>query len=89
MALDIFHDILCLAFEKTSKIRYLEESIIVGYDILELKTTQPFYFSVILGLVSSLLTREQLLGKIEDRHEAIRLISIVIDNQYCQEPDRF
>ena len=83
-----FHDILCLAFEKTSEIRYLEESIIVGYDILELKTTQPFYLSAIVELVSSLLTRAQLLGKREDLHEAIRLISN-IDNQNCQEPDRF
>jgi hypothetical protein len=39
--------------------------------------------------VSSLLTREQLLGRIEDRHEAIRLISMVINDQYAREPDRF
>ena len=88
-ALTSYRDILHLAFKKTNKIRYLEESITVGYDILELKTAQPIYFFVTLKLVSSLLTREQLVGRREDRHEAIRLISVVIDNQYGQEPDRF
>ena len=39
--------------------------------------------------MQSLLTREELLGRREDRHEAIRLISTVIDDQYAREPDRF
>ena len=90
MALNPFHNILRHAFEKTGKISYLEESITVGYDILlELKTAQPLYFVVILKLVFSLLTREKLLGGREDRLEAIRLMSMIVDNQYGQEPDRF
>jgi CHAT domain-containing protein len=89
MALNPFHNILRHAFEKTGKISYLEESISIGYDILQLKTAQPLYFFVILKLVSALLTREKLLGGSEGRHEAIRLISKVVDNQYGQEPDRF
>jgi CHAT domain-containing protein len=42
-------------------------------------------------LVSSLLARarENLLGGREDRLEAIRLMSMVIDNQYAREHDRF
>jgi hypothetical protein len=39
--------------------------------------------------VRSLLTRERLLGRIEDLHEAIRLISAVIDNEHGRESDRF
>ena len=39
--------------------------------------------------MQSLLTREKLLGRREDRHEAIRLISTIIDNQYSRELDRF
>jgi hypothetical protein len=46
-------------------------------------------FKLLKQLVSSLLTRERLLGRKEDRQEAIRLISMVIDNQYAREPDRF
>ena len=82
-------NILLLAFQKTSKISYLDESIAVGYDILELKTAQQSHFPATRRLVSSLLTREQLLGRIEDRHEAIRLISSVINDQYAPVPDRF
>ena len=82
-------NILDIAFEKTRKISYLDESITLGYDILELRSAQPIHFHVIWKLVESLLTREDLLGRIEDRHEAIRLISTVIDDQYAREPDRF
>ncbi|KAF8257445.1 CHAT domain-containing protein [Lactarius quietus] len=77
------------AFKKTGKISYLDESITLGYDILELKTAQEFHVSVTRCLVQSLLTREKLLGGIEDRREAIRLISVVINYQYAREPDRF
>ena len=78
-----------LAFEKTNRISYLDESITIGYDILELKFAARSHFHAIQSLVSSLLTREQLLGRIEDRHEAIRLISSGINDQYVQYPDRF
>ena len=81
--------ILFLAFEKTSKISYLNESITIGYGILELKSAAHSHFRSIRRLVSSLLTREQLLGRIEDLHEVIRLISSGINDQYAQYPDRF
>ena len=81
--------ILFLFFEKTSKVNYLDESITVGYDILKLESARDSHFHVVKSLVHSLLTREKLLGRREDRHEAIRLISTVIDNQYVQEPVRF
>jgi CHAT domain-containing protein/tetratricopeptide (TPR) repeat protein len=78
-----------LAFDKTRNISYLEESIAISYDILEYRIPRISLFDVTRQLVSSLLTRERLLGRIEDRHEAIRLISVVIDNQYGRESDRF
>ncbi len=87
--LSSLRNILLLAFEKTSKISYLDESITLGYDILELKSVQFIHPHAVQKLVPSLLTREQLLGRREDRHEAIRLMSMVIDNQYVREPDRF
>ncbi|KAH9171553.1 CHAT domain-containing protein [Lactarius sanguifluus] len=89
IALDQLHDILLLAFEKTGKITYLGESIAVGYDILKLEAPQHTHFRAIQKLVSSLLSREQLLGGREDFHESIRLMSTVIDNQLGHEPDRF
>jgi tetratricopeptide (TPR) repeat protein len=81
-------DLLVFAFDETRKINYLEESITMSYDILECKIPQIYHFGVTQQLVLSLLTREQLLGRIEDRHEAIRLISVVIDNEYGRVSDR-
>ncbi|KAH9025946.1 CHAT domain-containing protein [Lactarius pseudohatsudake] len=83
------HDVLVLAFEKTSKINYLHESITIGYDILAVNSARFIHFYAIRKLVSSLLTREALLGRREDLLEAIRLMSMAVDNQYAQEPDRF
>ncbi|KAH8992696.1 CHAT domain-containing protein [Lactarius akahatsu] len=82
-------NVLLLAFEKTSKINYLDQSIAIGYNILELKSVQFIHFHAIRTLVSSLLTRGQLLGRREDRLEAVRLMSLAVDNQYAREPDRF
>ena len=82
-------NVLYLAFGKTRKISYLDESIILCYDILKLKSSQSVHFHVTQTLVEFLRTREQLLGRREDLHEAIRLISMVIDDQYAREPDRF
>ena len=84
-------DILLLAFEKSGKISYLDESITVGYDILESGNFQDSHFKTVLVLVWSLCMRESQLGRIEgcQYHEAIRLMSSVVNDQYAQEPDRF
>jgi tetratricopeptide (TPR) repeat protein len=82
-------NLVLFAFDKTRKISYLEESISISYDILEFKIPQMFHFNITQRLVPSLLIRERLLGRIGDRHEAIRLISVVIDNEYGRESDRF
>ena len=81
--------ILIIAFEKSGKITYLDESITVGYNILKLGSREDWHFVVVRWLVSSLLKREKLCGRIEDRHEAIQLISQVINNPYAGEPGRF
>ncbi|KAH9041482.1 CHAT domain-containing protein [Lactarius deliciosus] len=83
--------ILLLAFKKTRMVNYLDESITVSYEILELKAAQFNHFRIIRRLVSSLLTRWQLLGRgrREDPYEAIRLMSLAINDQYAQGPDRF
>ncbi|KAH9047494.1 CHAT domain-containing protein [Lactarius deliciosus] len=81
--------VLLLAFEKTSKIKYLDESITVGYDTLELKSARGLHFRAIQTLVSSLLTRGGLLRSREDGLEAIRLMSMAVDDQYVGETDRF
>ncbi|KAH9023921.1 CHAT domain-containing protein [Lactarius hengduanensis] len=81
--------ILLLAFKKTSKVNYLDESITVSYGILELKVAQTSHFRIIQRLVSSLLVRWQFLGRKEDPYEAIRLMSLAIGDQYAQGPDRF
>jgi CHAT domain-containing protein/tetratricopeptide (TPR) repeat protein len=81
--------VLRFTFDRTRKISYLDESITISYDILECKTPQMLHFDVIERLASSLLTREELLGRMEDLHEAIRLMSVAIENEYGREPDRF
>jgi tetratricopeptide (TPR) repeat protein len=83
------HNLFLFAFNKTRKISYLEDSITICYNILECKIPQLFHFNVTQRLVSSLLTRSQVLGRIEDLHEALRLISVVIDNEHGRESDRF
>ena len=87
--LSFLYNILRLAFRTSGEITYLDESITIGYDILELRSHQDVHFGIVGGLVSSLRTREKLLGRIEDRHEAIRLISLVINDPYAGEPERF
>ncbi|KAH9000944.1 CHAT domain-containing protein [Lactarius hatsudake] len=80
------HDILLLAFKETSKISYLNESITVGYDILELKSAQHVQFHTIRKLVSCLHTRAQLSGRREDLLEILRPIPLAVDSQYGREP---
>jgi hypothetical protein len=81
-------NILLLAFKETKEINYLSESIAVDYEILELKTVRH-PFQITQALVRSLCTRTELLGRREDLHEAIRLISVSIDYPNASEPDRF
>ncbi|KAH9059790.1 CHAT domain-containing protein [Lactarius vividus] len=90
-SLSSLRNILLLAFEHTKKINYLDQSITIGYDILRLKNAQLIHFQAIQQLVSSLLTRSRLLGpsRTEEPHEAIRLMSLAIDDKYAREPDRF
>ncbi|KAI9444040.1 CHAT domain-containing protein [Lactarius indigo] len=88
-SLSSLRNVLRLAFEHTNKIDYLDESITLGYDILRLKNAQHIHFQAIQQLISSLLTRSQLLGRTEGPHEVIRLMSLAIDDQYAREPDRF
>jgi CHAT domain-containing protein len=80
---------LQLACEKTNEISYLEELITVSYDMLKLKSAETIHFYVIKHLTPALLHRSQLLGGIDDLQEAIRLMSMVINNQHAREPDRF
>jgi hypothetical protein len=89
LPLSFLHDTLLLAFKNLGKISYLDESITVGYDILKLRSHPNCHFPAVQKLVSSLLSHEKLLGRIEDRHEAIRLILLVIDSPYAGEPVRF
>ncbi|KAH9047131.1 hypothetical protein EDB84DRAFT_1435058 [Lactarius hengduanensis] len=71
--------------EHTNNTNYLDESITLDYDILKLKSARAEHFNTIWRIVSSLLTR----GRREDLHEAVRLMSSAVDNQYVREPDRF
>ncbi|KAH9047523.1 CHAT domain-containing protein [Lactarius deliciosus] len=80
---------LILAFTKTSKVNYLDESITIGYEILELEGAQFTRFRAIQALVLPLFLRAQLLERREDRLEAIRLMSMTVDDQDVREPDRF
>ncbi|KAH9041481.1 CHAT domain-containing protein [Lactarius deliciosus] len=88
-SLNSLYLILLVAFKKTRNIKYLDESITVNYDILELKSAQYIHFYTTRRLVPSLLTRSRLLNRREDRHEAIRLMSLAVHNESAQEPDRF
>ena len=87
--LSSLYKILLLAFENSGKIGYLDESITIGHDILELGSPPNIHIGVVQTLVTSLIRRENLLGRIEDRHEAIRLTLLVINNPHASESERF
>ncbi|KAF8257820.1 CHAT domain-containing protein [Lactarius quietus] len=81
-------DTLLVALKSTMKITYLDESIIVGYHILELNNARHIRFGATMELALSLLTR-WLFGRRNDSHEAIRLMSLAIDDHHAQVPDQF
>ncbi len=84
------NDTLDLAFERSDVIDYLDQSIILSYDILELEKCAPQHHLVAITiLMSSLLRRSRLLGRREDRDEVLRLMPLAIDNHYGQTPERF
>ena len=90
--LSLRHNLL-LAFDKTEDIGYLNESITISYDILELDsqtvTQTEAHFRATERLVNGLLIRNGLLGRREDLLEAIRLISVFVNNPYAHEHKRF
>ncbi|KAH9059484.1 hypothetical protein EDB87DRAFT_1822603 [Lactarius vividus] len=88
-ALVSLRSILLLAFKETSETSYLDESIAVGYDILESESAKYSHYREIMWLVYSLNTRSLLSGRTEDLLEALRLIPMAVNNQYTPEPDRF
>ena len=91
-SLSSLRDALRLAFKRTGKISYLDESITIGYDIFESTwSSQQSHSNAVLIIVESLFTRAKLLGKGpgEDLHGVVRLIPMVIDNPYVHEPGRF
>ena len=89
ISLSSLQTILLLAFKKSGKITYLDESITVGYNILELGSRDDWRFRTVQKLGWSLINREKLCGRIEDLHEVIQLILLVINDPYAREPDRF
>ncbi|KAH9025952.1 CHAT domain-containing protein [Lactarius pseudohatsudake] len=80
---------LNVAFRGTNEIRYLNESIIVCYDILKLEGRERMHFDVVRMLLSSLFARLSLFNRTEDVNEVMRLIPLAIDDQYAQAPARF
>ncbi|KAH9019565.1 CHAT domain-containing protein [Lactarius deliciosus] len=88
-SLSSLSDVLLLAFKHTIKTDYLDESIILDYDVLKLKNARYIHFQTIEKLASSLLIGWYLLGRTEDSYEAIRLMASTIDDPYVWEPDRF
>ncbi|KAH8992715.1 CHAT domain-containing protein [Lactarius akahatsu] len=80
---------LNVAFRGTNEIRYLDESIIVCYDILKLEGTERTHFDIIRMLLSSLFARLSLFNRTEDVNEVMRLIPLATDDRYAQAPARF
>ncbi|KAH9164568.1 hypothetical protein EDB89DRAFT_409548 [Lactarius sanguifluus] len=78
-----------VAFRGTNEIRYLDESIIVCYDILKLEGTEKIHFDTIWMLLSSLFARLSLFNRTEDVNEVMRLIPLAINDRYAQAPARF
>ncbi|KAF8270145.1 CHAT domain-containing protein [Lactarius quietus] len=82
-------EVLFLAFKHTNNISYIEESITLGYDGLESNMGPDYHQRLSKRLAISLLSRWRLLGRREDSDECIRLMSLVVGDQYAREHDRF
>ncbi|KAI0293136.1 CHAT domain-containing protein [Multifurca ochricompacta] len=80
---------LYMAFECSNKMEYLDESITMNRGVLEMQSTQPYYFISILQLFVTLSKRFRLLGRRQDLDEMIELFPLAVNDKFAKVPDLF
>ena len=80
---------LFLAFESKNELNCLDKTISLGYEILDLNSTQSFHLPTMRHLILSLLFRTSLLRRREDLDEILRLMPLALGSPYASTPDEF
>ena len=89
--LDLFGRILFEAFDRTTKIEYLNESISVRRQLIESPLLHTYRSLALIPLSQSLLARFQLFPgyRTQDLDEALELFSQYVSGAHASVPDRF
>ena len=87
--LSTFGGFLYAAFDRTKKVEYLDESIILHREVLGLESAQVTHFSIIQRLIWSLSLRWQLFGRRHDLDELMHLFASGVRDTIATVPSRF
>ena len=87
--LSAFGYLLYVAFHRTEKVEYLDESITHLREVLKLDGARPIYFATIRGLLDSLSIRWQLFRRSHDLDDVMSLFASGVKDSYATVPSRF
>ena len=87
--LSAFGDFLYIAFDRTKRVEYLDESILLHHEVLGLKSAQLTNFSIIQRLIWSLSIRWRLFRRGQDLDEVMCLFESYVRSAYAMIPNRF
>ena len=87
--LSTFGDFLYAAFDRSKSVKYLDESVIIHREVLELKNARLAHFSIIRRLIWSLSTRWRLFRCKSDLEEIMDLFSTGVTGAIATDLSRF
>jgi tetratricopeptide (TPR) repeat protein len=87
--LSAFGDFLYIAFDRTKRVEYLDESILLHREVHGLKSAQLTIFSIIQRLIWSLSIRWRLFRRGQDLDEVMCLFESYVRSAYATIPNRF
>ena len=87
--LSAFGNFLYMAFDRTKKAEYLDESILLYRGVLRLKSAQLTHFPIIQRLIWSLSLRWRLFRRGQDLDEVMCLFDSYVTSPYATIPNRF
>jgi CHAT domain-containing protein len=80
---------LSVAFDRTKRVEYLDESITRHREVLQLDSAQLAHFSIIQRLIWSLSIRWRLFRRGQDLDEVMHLFALGVRDTYATDPSRF
>ncbi|KAI0294277.1 CHAT domain-containing protein [Multifurca ochricompacta] len=82
-------DLLLRRFHRTHKLEFLNESISLSRDLLNMPVAKPFLLLIFQQLISSLFTRLPFLRRKQDFEEIMQLFSLASKDEHANIPIRF